>query len=129
MKKVIIIAGSIILFVGLFMAGCRALISTITNSNDCERFNIDNIEVRTGIDIPAIKNVDCIYKDGIKDVTFTIDTNKVIVNEYLERNKFKKRDDFYFIKGDSKRTNWYGEYDVTLAALKMHIIYKDVKKS
>lgn len=126
MKNVLIIFGSSVLLIGLLMAGCRALIYTASSSVDCERFNIDGIEVRTGIDIPAITNVDCIYNEGIKNVTFTLDTNKVDINHYLERNNFKKLNDFYLIKGESESTNWHGEYDVTLATLKMKIIYKDI---
>jgi hypothetical protein len=127
MKRVFIIVGSLALFTGLLMAGCRALISTIGNFNDCERFNIDNIEVRTGVDIPAITNVDCIYDNGIKNVTFTLDTVKVDIADYLEKNKFVKRDSLYTIVGDTKRTNWEVEYRNDRAALKMRIIYKDVK--
>ena len=128
MKKLGIILGSIALLILLFMAGCRALIYTIGNSNTCEQFNIDNIELRTGIDIPATTNVDCIYNDGIKDVVFTLDTNEVVIPEYLSRNKFEQSGGKFVNNGEKKRTKWEATYDKKRAELTMHLVYKDVKE-
>ncbi len=126
MKNILIVASSIALFLILLLGGCRALIYTIANSNTCERFNIDNIEVRTGIDIPSVMNVDCMYENGLKNVTFTLDTSKVKIEEYLNRNKFIWQDSMYINNGERERTKWHAEYRKELAALKMKIVYKDV---
>ncbi len=125
MKKVVIIIGSIALFCLLFMLGCRTLISTIANSNDCEQFNIDNVEVRTGIDIPATTQVDCMYNNGVKNVNFTLDTTKFDVEDYLQKNKFVKQNDVYINNGDRQKTAWNAIYHSKRAILAMRIVYKD----
>lgn len=126
MKKVVIIIGSIALFCLLFMLGCKTLISTIANSNDCEQFNIDNVEVRTGIDIPATTQVDCMYNNGVKNVNFTLDTSKVDIIDYLEKNKFVKDKEVYVNNGEREKTSWNAIYHTKYAVLAMRIVYKDV---
>jgi hypothetical protein len=126
MKKVLIVCGSIVLFAALLMGGCRALIHTIVNSNTCDQFNIDNIELRTGIDIPATTHVDCIYENGVKNVNFTLDTSQVDIRDYLTKNEFVKDTDVYTQQGDKKKTSWSAIYHPNRAVLAMRIVYKDV---
>lgn len=123
MKKVLIVGGSIALFCLLFMLGCRTLISTISNSNDCKRFNIDNIEVHTGIDIPSVTDVSCIYNDGIKDVTFVLDTSKIEMEEYILKNKLENKNGIFSAHGTSKKSKWNVQLNKETAALDVHIEY------
>jgi len=54
MSKVLKIIGLVVLGVLLFMGSFKLLVRHIFNRQDCERFNIDNIELRTGINVQII---------------------------------------------------------------------------
>ena len=76
----------------LGFGGCVGCVKLIGNSNSCERFNIDNIELRAHIDIPAIEseNCSCILdkEDDSKTNYFKIRTDAVDMDRYIERNYF-----------------------------------------
>jgi len=111
----------------LFGAGCRYFIHYIGNYNQCDRFNIDNVELRTGINIPAVKSIDCIYHDSVKRVTFYFDVDKVDLDKYLTDNDFVRDGSLYTKAGNNDRTEWSATFSRSEAALKMRIYYKDVK--
>lgn len=129
MKKVVIIVSVIALFFSLVGFGFYGFSKIIYNSCDCERFNIDNIELRTGINIPSIKNVDCIYNEATKTKksTFMIDTEKVDIKDYILKNKLVKSDaeDFYVKSNDIKSHSYKGILDKNTGKLDIEIIYKD----
>lgn len=125
LKKIIIVSGIIGLLIVLFIVGYNALGRHIYNRTDCERFNIDNIEVRTRIDIPSIIDNKCSSNGKIKNSTFTIDTNKVDINRYIKRNKFEKKDSIYINNGETINTKWNARLNLDGAILNIRIEYKD----
>jgi len=76
----------------LGFGGCVGCVKFIGNSNSCEWFNIDNIELRAHIDIPAIEveSCSCILdkEDDSKTNYFKIHTDAVDMDRYLEKNSF-----------------------------------------
>lgn len=113
MKHLVLIFGSIaVLAIGAIL-GFRSLVSHIYNHVDCEQFNIDNIEVRTGIDIPAVTEVECTCNEDktIKTSTFTLDTDQVDLDRYVSRNKFQAIDGYYENTGERKDTKWKAKLD------------------
>ena len=131
MKKIIIIiiVSVIILFFGLIGFGFFGLSKIIYNSCTCELFNIDNIELRTGINIPKVKSVDCIYDEitRTKKSTFIIDTIKVDLDEYIQNNKLihSNSDELYHKSNDTKNHSYKGVLDKKTGELNIEIIYKD----
>ena len=124
LKKLLIVTGIIGLFIVLFMVSFNSLAKHIYNRTDCERFNIDNVEVRTGIDIPSIIDATCSSNGKIKNSIFTIDTNKVDINTYIKTNKFVKEDSIYINTGESKNTKWKITLNPESAILNVSIEYK-----
>ena len=90
MSKVLKIIGLVVLGVLLFMGSFKLLVRHIFNRQDCERFNIDNIELRTGINVPPISDCDCRVTDNTKLSTFKLDTSVVDIASYAEINGFDK---------------------------------------
>lgn len=107
------------------MGGCKLLVREIFNRQDCERFNIDNIEVRTGVNVPKVLRCECVVKDKTKTATFVIDRDKVDLKEYILKQQFVKKDSLYMLSNTSKHTDWEatlleetGELRFTLRYLK-----------
>ncbi|CAM3609707.1 hypothetical protein FLGE108171_05805 [Flavobacterium gelidilacus] len=94
MKKIIFILSGMALFLTLVSFGFYAVSKMIYNSCSCEQFNIDNIELRTRINIPNVKNVECTYNERkkTKKATFLIDTEKIDLDYYIKKNKLVKSD-------------------------------------
>lgn len=70
--------------------GLWALVFHMAGQRSCDDFNIDNIELHAGVDIPNIEDSDCNY-DGVrtmKQAWFLIDKNSVDMDYYIGRNKF-----------------------------------------
>ena len=76
----------------LGFGGCAGCVKLIGNSNSCEWFNIDNIELRAHIDIPAIESKDCSCildkEDDSKTNYFKIRTDAVDMDIYIKINRF-----------------------------------------
>ena len=88
------IIGIVIIGYGGFR-GCKSLIDAAFESNSCERFNIDNIETRTRIDIPSSicgepECFSCILDKAANTKTnyFRIRTDVEDMDRYVERNSF-----------------------------------------
>lgn len=125
MKHLVLIFGSIsILAIGAIL-GYRSLVSHIYDYVDCERFNIDNIEVRTGIDIPAVTDVDCSCNEdkSVKTSTFVLDTDQVNLDQYVTRNKFKAKNGHYENVGERKDTRWKATLDKASHELTVRVEY------
>jgi len=82
----------------LGFGGCAGLFLFCRESNSCERFNIDNIETRTNIDIPSIYGgndcpecMSCILDEVTNSKTnyFRIKIDVVDMDWYVQRNSFK----------------------------------------
>lgn len=117
------ILGLIVLILLLFMGGCKLLVREIFNRQDCERFNIDNIEVRTGVNIPAIIECDCEVVGNTKTSWFIIDSSKVNLNTYVTKNGFVKTDSNYTKVNRSQHTNWIASLNPKSAKLSFKIEY------
>ncbi|MCL2040998.1 MAG: hypothetical protein FWG84_03010 [Bacteroidales bacterium] len=91
-KKVFLIAGislSIMASIAielLVFISVRSFLGHVYSGRDCNYCNIDNIEVRVGINIPGIDDVDCIYdaEEDSKTVHFSVKLKKVDVEKYKE---------------------------------------------
>jgi len=124
-KKILFVLGTFALIVLLFMGGFRLLVKHIYNRTDCERFNIDNIELRTGVDIPEIKESECESDGKIKKCEFILDTSKVALPHYIERNKLSKEDSLFVKRGDREDTKYEVILNPVTAKLFVEIVYKE----
>lgn len=124
MKLLLYLLGGTVLTLVLFMGGCRLLNKQIFNQQSCERFNIDNIEVRTGIDIPTVENSSCECSRGVKDAEFTLKLKPENIDRYVSRNKFELKDSVYVNANEDEYTKWIANLDLKTQKLKVHIDYK-----
>ncbi|MEM7367192.1 MAG: hypothetical protein AAF587_01255 [Bacteroidota bacterium] len=126
MKQILIAISILAASLFLFMGGVKMLVSHIYNRTDCERFNIDNIEVRTGIDIPSVSEADCTCDQiaKTKRSTFTINTQQVDLDEYLTTNKFVEQDGAYVNAGEREDTKWKAKLDPETHVLTVMLEYK-----
>ena len=121
-KTLLILA--VLLFLGF--AGCKGFINHIYNQTDCEQMNIDNIELRTGIDIPAVSNVVCEFKtaEQTKVAVFTLDKAKVDLAHYTAMNHFIQKGNQYVKSGERTDTKWDARLDATTWDLTVSVQYK-----
>ncbi len=91
-KIIIWVMAAIIGIVIIGYGGCVGCVHYIRTSNSCLQYNIDNIELRAHIDIPAIDSETCSCKldkiENTKTNYFKIRTGTVDMNRYVERNSF-----------------------------------------
>ncbi len=115
---------SVLLLLGF--VGCKSLINHIYNRTDCERFNIDNIEVRTGIDIPPVSEVICEFKESerTKVAVFTLERASLDLARYVKRNDFVDKGAFYLNTGEREDTKWNARLDKEHLELKVSLVYK-----
>jgi hypothetical protein len=129
MKKIIFLLSGIVLFLTLVSFGFYGFSKMIYNSCSCEQFNIDNIELRTGINIPSIKDTECTYDETTKTkkATFIIDTEKVDIEDYILENELVKSDaeNLYVKSNDIKSHSYKGVLNKKTGKLDIEIIYKD----
>lgn len=100
--------------------------SFIYNQETCAQFNIDNIELRTGIDIPKITDVICDYKatEKTKVSVFTLNHLTLNFDYYITRNKFVKEGDFYVNRGERADTKWDARLNEENMKLTVSLVYK-----
>ena len=92
-KQIFTILGSLIGGITIIILAMTGMVYHISHRLDCERFNIDNIELRTETDIPNLaEDPVCIYdpKLKVKSNFFRIDTQTVNMHNYIGRNHFNK---------------------------------------
>lgn len=125
MKYFIYAIASVALVLVLGAAGCKSLISHIYNRVDCEQFNIDNVEVRTGINIPSITKVDCECNEAktVKTNTFILNADLVDMTDYVSKNKFILEDGQYRNIGKRDDTEWEAILNTETSELKVVIKY------
>ncbi len=119
------------LLIGLFILllpflGCKMLTQHIYNRTDCERFNIDNIEVRTGINIPAVDEVTCEIKakENTKVSVFRLSKPSLDFSHYVKRNDFIKEGNFYVNRGEREDTEWEAKLNEADLKLVVSLVYK-----
>lgn len=119
----------LVIFVALAAIGwfvMMFLTKHIYTRTDCERFNIDNIELRANIDIPAIEGSDleCESDGTTKNSFFKLDKNALILDDYIQENKFVKEGALYVNQGEREDTKWRAELDPETYQLSVTIVYK-----
>lgn len=129
MKKIIFILSGIALSLTLVSFGFYGVSKMIYNSCSCEQFNIDNIELRTGINIPSIKDTECTYDEitKTKKATFLIDTEKIDLEAYILKNKLVKSDygELYVKSNNIKSHSYKGVLNKKTGKLNIEINFKD----
>lgn len=129
MKKIIFILSGIALSLTLVSFGFYGVSKMIYNSCSCEQFNIDNIELRTGINIPSIKDTECTYDEitKTKKATFLIDTEKIDLEAYILKNKLVKSDygELYVKSNNIKSHSYQGVLNKKTGKLNIEINFKD----
>lgn len=92
-KKITLLVIAIVAaIVCLGFMGIRAFTTKVMNSRDCEWANIDNIEMRIKVDVPATLDCNCNYVEATdtKTSTFTLDTEDLDFAGYAKKNSFVK---------------------------------------
>ncbi len=125
MKKLILLPIGMAVIIASLYFGFHLLGKHIYNRKDCSRFNIDNIELRTGINIPATTEVKCNCEDNHKTSTIDIDTSQVNIGDYITKNKFQRNGENYVNNGDTKNTTWTALLDDKTGKLIIDIDYKN----
>ena len=121
-KKILILLGFIVGLPLLFMAGCKTLTSTIYQSMDCDQFNIDHIELRTGIDVPKIKRKYCLLNDSTRTVEFEVLLNSEELKSYSAKY-FNWKAPLFTSEGRRSDTEWQASLDTSNRALIFTINY------
>ena len=152
LKIIIRTVVAIIGFVAIGFGGCVGCFHYIGNSNSCLAFNIDNIELRARIGIPAIEPGcgSCKYDKEAKTKTnyFKIRTNEVDMDGYVERNSFRpvneanmdlsvfeiferkpeitpdNMQNYYYNSGERQSTDWLAIVDKNSGDLWIHMKIK-----
>lgn len=105
--------------------GCRQLTKTIYYSMDCQRYNIDHIELRTGINVPRTLDCDCHLTNDERLVKFDL-SRGLKVNDYVQQNQFIEELDGWLIKsGESENTRWTSRLDTSEYVLEFDLVYLD----
>ncbi|MBL4708522.1 MAG: hypothetical protein JKY48_08810 [Flavobacteriales bacterium] len=125
MKTVFIIIGPIGLLILMFMGSVKLLAIHICNRTDCDRFNIDNVELRTGIDIPNIQSNECNCSEGLKSNTFVLDLDSGKLERYIQRNKFIAHEALFINKGETEYSSWSAIFNPSTNELKIDLSYKN----
>lgn len=121
-KKILILLGFIVGLPFLFMAGCKTLTSTIYQSMDCDQFNIDHIELRTGIDVPRIKRKYCQLNDSTRTVEFEVLLNAEELDAYSAKY-FEWNAPVFTAEGERSDTRWQARLDTSSRALIFNLYY------
>lgn len=119
-----LLIGLLILLLPIF--SFKMLSSHIYNRTDCEQFNIDNIEVRTGINIPAVDEVICEFNStqNTKIAVFMLNKSSLDFTHYIKRNDFVKEGNFYVNRGERADTKWEAKLNEADLKLVVSLVYK-----
>lgn len=91
---------------------------------DCDRFNIDHIELRTGIDVPRIKRNYCELTVTKRTVSFQLLLTGQEKTEYAEKYFQWSNDHLYTNEGSNEQTHWFASLDTLTSELKFELHYK-----
>lgn len=123
-RKVIIITSLTILVPLLLMKGCQSFARTIYNSMDCNQFNIDHIELRTGIDVPQIKRNYCELTDTSRTVSFQLLKTGIDKKAYAEKYFQWSEGSLFVREGSNSDTRWSARLDTVTSELVFKLHYK-----
>jgi len=108
----------------LFVKACKSLVSNIYHSMDCDRFNIDHIELRTGIDVPKITRNFCELNDSSRLVSFQLLKSGTDKAAYAAKYFTWKEGSYFNAAGENQDTYWSASLDTTTSELVFNIRYR-----
>ncbi|MCB0631600.1 MAG: hypothetical protein R2824_22635 [Saprospiraceae bacterium] len=124
MKKTrILIPVAIFMLGASLVLGYNQLSRNIYDRTDCESFNIDHIELRTGINIPNVSNSVCEFDKLQNSKTSIFSLAGVEIEKYVNANGFELVDGKYIRSGDKEANRWEAELDPETATLRVEIFY------
>lgn len=109
--RVLLIITLIVAIPLLFMKGCQRLTPTIYWSMDCDQFNIDLIEVRTGIDIPKISHNYCELSPSQRKVSFQLHKSGKDKAQYAATYFEYTGEHLFSANGTRKDHQWFATLD------------------
>ena len=121
-KSLAIIIATIILFPILFMQGCKGLARTMYRSMDCDQFNIDHIELRTGINVPKVERNSCTLEDYVRLVSFQLLEDDEFREGYIA-DYFEWADSLFYASNAGRHTQWSATLDTTTNELTFRLRY------
>lgn len=123
-RNVSLLISVIVVIPLLLTQGCRSLMKNIYNSMDCNQFNIDHIELRTGIDVPQIKSNYCELTDTSRTVSFQLlktgEDKKAYAQKYFRWTKGS----LFVQEGSNSDTRWSARLDTVTSELVFKLHYK-----
>lgn len=120
--RVLLIIALIFAIPLLFIKGCQSLTHTIYWSMDCDQFNIDHIEVRTGIDIPKVTTKKCSLTEKQRITDFNIELDEHALSAYANKH-FTFIDSLYFASGVQEHHLWFATLDTANSVLHFELQY------
>jgi len=121
-KSLLIMLVCVIAVPILLFKGCTGLGKTIYTSMDCDRFNIDHIEMRTGIDIQQIERSYCRLSNDKREVSFQ--SLKDGASELAYAQKYFTWDGATFTaSGSNPDTKWQASLDTVTNELYFKLNY------
>jgi hypothetical protein len=124
LKHFLIILSVLAIFLIAIYGGLHFFGNLIYNTQSCDRFNIDNIELRTGVNIPEIVTSDCECKDNNKISKFIIDSVKVDLDDYISKNEFTRIGNLYVKENDNSNSTYKVTFEKQTAELIINLTYK-----
>jgi len=121
-KSLLIMLVCVVTVPVLLFKGCTSLGKTIYTSMDCDRFNIDHIEMRTGIDIQQIQRNYCRLSSDEREVSFKSLKDGASEMAYAQRYFTWDGTTFSAI-GSNPETNWYASLDTISNELYFRLNY------
>lgn len=124
MKKVLYIIIGAVAFLFLLGSGCRGLARTMYNSMDCNRFNIDHIELRTGINITDTDSLlYCELSDYQRRTAYVLNPKAVDFSNYAPKY-FRYVDSSYIATGADEHTIWSATLDTNTRIITFDLQYQ-----
>ena len=107
----------------LLVKGCQSLAKEMYWSMDCDQFNIDHIELRTGIDIPKITRNYCELSPTQRKVSFELHKSGKDKAQYAAKYFDYSGDHLFSASGTRKDHQWFTTLDTTTNELIFIIHY------
>ena len=120
--RTVLILAIIIAIPLLLMKGCQSLTRTIYWSMDCDQFNIDHIEVRTGINIPKVSTLNCTLSSTQRLVDFNIQLDTEAMRTYADKH-FTYQDSMHYAEGVREHHRWFATLDTANRILHFELQY------
>ena len=125
MRNVLIIVGVLVISGILFVGSVHLFGKHIYNTRSCNVFNIDNIELRTGVNIPKVTATECQCTNDTKVSKFIIDSEQIEVDDYIKKNNFKLIDDLYIKANDNENSTYKVVFNKETSELIVNLTYKN----